>query len=64
MKKKNYFYITSVIFLIVALVHLFKILTIFEIQIAGMSYPVWLSWVEMIIALYLSFVGFRLGRKE
>ncbi|MFA7191707.1 MAG: hypothetical protein WC089_00190 [Candidatus Paceibacterota bacterium] len=63
MKKKNYLYITSIIFLIVGLVHFLKILTVFEIQIAGQEYPLWLSWIEMIIALYLSFLGFHLSKK-
>ncbi len=64
MKKKSYFYTASIIFLIVGTVHLLKILINFEIQIAGISYPVWLSWIEMIIAFYLASVGFRLGKKE
>lgn len=64
MKKKTYFYIASIIFLIVGVVHFLKIFIGFEIQIFGISYPLWLSWVEMIISLCLSCVGFRLGNKE
>lgn len=64
MKKKNYFYITSLIFLIVGLVHLFKIIVGFEIQISDMSFPLWLSWVEVVVAFYLAFGGFRLGIKS
>ncbi len=64
MKNKTYFYVSSIIFFIVGLVHFLKILTVFEIQIAGKVYPLWLSWAEMIIALYLAFLGFKLGKKE
>ena len=64
MKKKHYFYLTSVIFFIVAVVHLLKLVFEFQIQIFGMPYPLWLSWIEMIVGFYLSYVGFQMGKKE
>ncbi|MFA6273803.1 MAG: hypothetical protein WC662_01455 [Candidatus Paceibacterota bacterium] len=64
MKNKTYFYITAIIFLIGALFHLLKILIGFEMQIVGKPYPLLFSWIEMIIAFSLSFVGFRLGKKK
>jgi len=64
MKKKHYFYITSIIFLIVGVIHLVKIITGFEIRIFEYLYPLWLSVLEMIIAFYFVILGFYLGNKE
>lgn len=64
MNKKIYFYIVSIIFLIVALVHFLKIFVGFEISIFGSPYPLWLSWTEVLIGIYLAIIGFRLGNKE
>ncbi len=61
---KAYLYITSIIFLIVGTIHFLKIVIGFEIQIAGQIYPFWLSLIEMIIAIYLAFVGFKLGKNK
>ena len=63
MKKKHYFYITSIIFLIVGVIHLARIITGFEILIFGYLYPMWLSVLEMVIAFYFVVLGFRLGNK-
>lgn len=64
MTKKKYLYIAAALFLIVALVHLLRIISGFSIQIAGIAYPLWLSWTEMILAFALSFFGFRLAQKD
>jgi hypothetical protein len=64
MQKKIYFYISSGIFFIVGLIHFLKILIGFEIQIFGTPYPILLSWFEMIVAFYLSFIGFKFGKKN
>jgi len=63
MKKKHYYYITSIIFLIVGVIHLARIITGFEILIFGYLYPMWLSVLEMVIAFYFVVLGFRLGNK-
>jgi TRAP-type C4-dicarboxylate transport system permease small subunit len=60
--KENYLYLTSIIFLIVGIVHLFKILSGFSIVIAGVPYPLWISWAEMILAFGFAFLGFRFAR--
>lgn len=64
MKNKTYFYISTLIFLIVGIVHLLKIVFGFKIWIGGFSFPIWLSWVEVVVAFYLAFVGFKLGIKS
>lgn len=64
MEKKNYFYITSFIFLVVGIIHIIRIATGFEIQIMGYVYPQWLSILEMLIAFYLMIYGYKLGKKD
>ena len=62
--KKNYLFVVSTIFLVVGLVHLARITTGFEILIFNQPYPLWLSWIEMLIAFHLSFIGFKFARKN
>ncbi len=63
MTNQNFFRITTIIFSIVGLVHLARILIGFPIMIGNFDHPMWLSWIEMLIAFYLSYKGFWFGKK-
>jgi len=63
MKSKIYFNVTAVLFLIVGLVHFLRLVLDFGINISNLEYPTWLSVFEMAFAFYLSYQGFKLGKK-
>jgi len=61
MTQKNYFLITGIVFLIVALVHLLRILQGWGIVIDEMAIPMWVSWAGLVIPGILAYYGLRLG---
>lgn len=61
LERKNFLAVSGVIFALVALVHLYRAVMGFDAVIAGFSVPVWLSWVALIIAAFLSWNAFKLS---
>ena len=64
MKLNLYLRIASAIFVVVALVHLVRILSGFQLEAFGEKYPLWLSWIELVTATFLAYQGFKLSRKN
>jgi len=64
MNKRTYFLISGLVFAIVALVHLWRIISQFEVVIGTWSAPMVVSWVGFIAAGILSYCGFTLMNKE
>jgi hypothetical protein len=58
MQKQTYYTVVSIIFLIVATLHVVRALMGWEAIIAGVSVPVWCSWVGAVLAGYLAVRGF------
>ncbi|MBS3091280.1 hypothetical protein J4217_02420 [Candidatus Pacearchaeota archaeon] len=65
MKQKTFVLLISYVFLVVGLVQLIRILLLVPVRVGNLliEIPYWASIIAMMIALYLSFVGFRLARK-
>ena len=55
---------TGVIFLLIALLHAFRIVFGTEAVLEGWALPMWVSWVAALIAAYLASQGFRLSKKS
>ncbi|MEI6316264.1 MAG: hypothetical protein WCO65_00880 [bacterium] len=64
MNKKIFFYISTVLFFFGGFIHLLRIMTGFEISLGGMTYPLWMTWIEMLVLFYLSFIAFRFTKIE
>jgi hypothetical protein len=64
MNKKTYFFISGLVFAIVAAVHLLRIINQFQIVIGTWSAPMSVSWIGIIIPGLLSYCGFVLMSKE
>jgi len=62
MSHKTYAVATGIIFLLIALLHLLRLLYGWEAIIAGWSVPSWVSVVALIVTGYLAYEGFRLRR--
>jgi hypothetical protein len=63
MNLRTYAIMSSVIFLVVALVHLYRIIQGWSVVIGGWYAPNWVSIVAIVVAGLLSFQGFRLARQ-
>ena len=62
MTHKNFFSLTGTIFLVIAALHLLRIINGWEAVIGGWIVPMWLSWAAVILAGYLGSQGIKLGR--
>ena len=63
MTQKAYLRATGLIFLIIAVLHLLRLILGWGAVIGGWAVPYWLSVVALVIAGYLAYEGFRLSRK-
>ena len=55
---------TGVIFLLIALLHAFRIVFGVEWIVEGRTVTMWVSWVAVLIAAYLAYQGYRLSKKS
>jgi hypothetical protein len=62
MSVKTFLRVSGVVFLVVAVVHLLRLLFQWEVILAGWPAPVWLSAVAFVIAAALAYEGIRLSR--
>jgi hypothetical protein len=60
MSEKNYLLISATIFALFALLHLVRLFTHWSVQIGAVTFPLWGSWLVLLIASVLSIWAFRL----
>jgi hypothetical protein len=58
--QRSYNAITAALFLIVAVLHLLRIVFGWTAEIGGLAIPMWVSWLGLIVAGALAYSGFRL----
>lgn len=61
MNQRSFCLTAGIIFGSIALLHLLRIVYGWEAVIAGQAVPQWVSWVALVIAGYLGYVGLRLA---
>ena len=61
MDQRAYNTITAVVFLIVAVLHLLRIILGWPARIGGLDIPLWASWLALVVAGALAYFGFRLS---
>ena len=59
MNQKTYNGITAALFLIIALLHLLRIVFGWSAEIGGVAIPMWASWLALVVTGALAYVGFR-----
>ena len=64
MTVRTYALLTSVIFLLVAVLHLLRLALHWNAYIGGWDFPMWASIVAVVVAGFLSFAGFRLFQAQ
>ena len=62
MKPTTYALATGLIFLLIALLHLARLIFGWEAIIGGWSLPTWISGVALLVAAYLGYEGLRLSK--
>ena len=62
LKQNDYIRVTGLIFLIVAVLHVLRIFTGFEIEIDGYELPVWVSIIGAGVAGYLAYSSQKLKK--
>ncbi len=60
----SYALATGVIFLVIAVLHLLRVIFGWDATIAGVAVPKWVSWIALLVAGYLASEGFRLSRRS
>ncbi len=63
MNQKTFSLVTSVIFLLIALVHALRLALGWHAVLNTWAVPMWVSWAGLVLTLYLASTGFRLARK-
>jgi uncharacterized membrane protein YhaH (DUF805 family) len=56
--RNTYLTVTATLFLIVAVVHLLRIILGWHVEIGGLSIPLWVSWLAVLAAGALAYLGF------
>jgi hypothetical protein len=64
MTQRSFFLITSILFFLIALLHALRLLQGWQVTIEGAVVPLWVSWIGLVIAVYLANQGFRLARTK
>jgi hypothetical protein len=63
MSKKTFSLVAAVIFLLVGLMHALRLIFRWHAEVNGWIVPLWVSWVALVIALYLASEGIGFARK-
>jgi hypothetical protein len=61
---KSYLTIASVLFLLIALMHALRLLFGWSVDVGPWAIPKWLSWIALIVTLFLGIWGFRLRKRS
>ena len=59
MSQKSYYAVTGTIFLIIAVLHFFRVLNSWSAEIGTVTIPMWASWVAVLLAGYLAYHGLK-----
>ena len=62
MNQKTYMTVTATLFLVMAVVHLLRIIFGWQAEIGGLSIPFWASWLAIFVAGALAYFGFKQQR--
>ena len=64
MNQQTFSLTTGVVFLLIALLHVLRLVFEWEGTLQGRSVPMWVSGVGILVAGYLAYEGFRLSKKS
>ena len=59
MKTKDFTKTASIIFLLVAMMHLWLVFNNLSLQVDGVSVGGWVSWLAFVVTGYMAMLGFK-----
>ena len=59
MDQRTYNTVTAILFLVIAALHLLRIVFGWPAQIGELSIPMWVSWLALVVSGALAWSGFR-----
>jgi len=59
--QRTYNLVTATLFLIIAVLHLLRVILGWPARIGGLDIPLWVSWLAILVAGGLAYCGFRLS---
>lgn len=62
MKQKTFNAVTALLFLIIAVLHLARIINGWNAVIGALDVPILASWIALIVASSLAYQGYRLNK--
>ena len=62
LSRKTYMTVTATLFLVVAILHLLRIIFGWSVEIGGLSIPFWVSWLAFPVAGAFAYFGFTQNR--
>jgi len=62
MNQKTFSLISGFIFLLIAILHVVRIVYAWDAVIGGWEVPKWISWVAIAVGAYLGYEGLRLSK--
>ncbi len=62
MTQHTFSLITAILFLLIALLHVLRLLRGWQVTIGDVVVPLWVSWLGLAIAGYLAYQGVKLSR--
>ncbi len=63
MRERSYIFLAGCIFTLVAVMHLWRVLTGADLMIGNWDAPVWLSWFGLSVSTYLAYMSFHLAAR-
>ncbi len=64
MTQRTFSKVAGVIFLLIAVLHALRLVYGWGAVIGGWAVPMWLSWVALVVAGYLTYHGLRFGKRS
>ena len=61
---KGLFFLTGAIFAVVAIVHFLRLVFGWPVVIDGWAAPLWISWIGVVVAAYVSYASFHFAAKH
>jgi hypothetical protein len=58
--QRTYNIVTATLFLIIAVLHLLRVILGWPARIGGLDIPLWASWLAILVTGGLAYCGFRL----
>ena len=62
MSQKSYITVTGAVFLVIAVLHLLRLLFGWEAVIGGWNVPTWVSGLALVLSGYLAYSAFKLRK--